>query len=111
MMIVEAIFILIIIFNIPYIIAFVVGIIEGLIEVAAEGVNESTAENSREDNLGAEFMAGAQEPVFFKGCVTEEDLRSRYRALMKIYHPDGDHGDAEVAKRINAEYEILTKTK
>lgn len=31
-------------------------------------------------------------PDFFEGCATEEDLKKRYKALCKIYHPDiGGH--------------------
>ena len=109
MMIVEAIFILTIIINLPYILAFIVGVFVGLGEAVAESVNDGTADSSSEEKTGAELMAGVQEPVFFSGCKTPEDYKDRYRALMKIYHPDGEHGDVEVTKQINNEYRTLTE--
>ena len=34
-------------------------------------------------------------PDFFAGCQSEEELKRRYRALSKIYHPDaGGHGES-----------------
>ena len=45
---------------------------------------------------------------FFAGCTDWEQVKSRYRDLMKIYHPDAG-GHEEASKRINAEYNILKK--
>lgn len=108
MVIVEIIIILAIILNIPYIIAFIIGFVWGLIEVAVEGMNEGTAENNV-DQACDTFFPKSTEPIFFAGCETPEDFKKRYRALMKIYHPDGAGGDAEVAKQINIEYDIAHK--
>ncbi len=45
--------------------------------------------------------------VFFKGIEKEEDLRKRYRELLKIYHPDNQSGDQELTQSIQKEYEYL----
>ncbi len=103
----HAIIIIIIIVNLPSIIGVVIGIIWGLIEAAAEEVNDCTGE-SNEDQSSEAFMPGSQEPVFFSGCETSEDLKNRYRVLMKIYHPDMDGGDEKVARMIILEYQMLT---
>ena len=49
-----------------------------------------------------------EEFVFFAGCTNWEQVKSRYRDLMKIYHPDAG-GQEEASKRINAEYNKLKK--
>ena len=51
------------------------------------------------DNKDNEFQ-------FFAGCNDWEAVKSRYRDLMKIYHPDAG-GNEEASKKINAEYNIL----
>jgi len=46
---------------------------------------------------------------FFKGCTTPEEIKKRYRQLMKKYHPDKSQiqgGNDEYAKRINEQYEM-----
>ena len=43
---------------------------------------------------------------FFAGCNDWEAVKTRYRDLMKIYHPDAG-GNEEASKKINAEYNIL----
>lgn len=103
----EAIVLIIILINLPSIIGFVIGIIWGLVEIAIEGMGDNTTENSSEEKAEKQIVSDSQEPLFFRGCFTEEDLRSRYRALMKIYHPDGEHGDVEIAKQINHEYDMF----
>lgn len=45
---------------------------------------------------------------FFAGCTDWEQVKTRYRELMKIYHPDAG-GHEEASKKINAEYNILKK--
>lgn len=41
---------------------------------------------------------------FFKNCHTLDELKSEYRRLAKAFHPDCG-GDAEVMKKVNADYE------
>lgn len=45
---------------------------------------------------------------FFDGCKNEEEIKARYRKLVQEYHPDGTRGNAEMFKKIQAEYERLT---
>lgn len=48
-------------------------------------------------------------PDFFKGCSNYEQVKERYRTLMKTYHPDNAAGDEEYTKAIIAQYEVLKK--
>ena len=45
---------------------------------------------------------------FFDGCENEAEMKARYRKLVQEYHPDGARGNAEMFKRIQAEYERVT---
>ncbi len=42
---------------------------------------------------------------WFAGIKTIEELRKRYRELLKMYHPDNDGGSVEATQEINMEYE------
>ena len=44
---------------------------------------------------------------WFAGVKTVEELRKRYRELLKKYHPDNENGSIEATKEINAEYDRL----
>ena len=44
---------------------------------------------------------------WFTGIKTIEELRQRYRELLKKYHPDNEGGSVEVTQEINAEYDRL----
>ena len=63
--------------------------------------NQSYETNHHSDDQEDEFQ-------FFAGCTDWEQVKSRYRDLMKIYHPDAG-GHEEASKKINAEYNILKK--
>ncbi|MDL2301558.1 J domain-containing protein [Lachnospiraceae bacterium OttesenSCG-928-D06] len=43
--------------------------------------------------------------VYFSGCDDKQRLDKRYKSLCKTYHPDGEAGDEETFKAIQAEYE------
>lgn len=45
----------------------------------------------------------------FAGCSTKEQVKTRYKQLMKSFHPDLGMGDEETAKLLNNEYERLMK--
>ena len=47
--------------------------------------------------------------IFFKGVEDTASLKKRYKALLKIYHPDNMHGDKELLQAINTEYERLSR--
>ena len=42
--------------------------------------------------------------IFFKGVVDRESVKKRYKALLKIYHPDNMNGDNDLVLAINEEY-------
>lgn len=44
---------------------------------------------------------------WFAGVKTVEELRKRYRELLKKYHPDSKDGSTEVTQKINAEYDLV----
>lgn len=44
---------------------------------------------------------------WFTGIKTIEELRQRYRELLKKYHPDNEGGSIEITQEINAEYDRL----
>ena len=41
--------------------------------------------------------------IFFKGVEDTDSLKKRYKALLKIYHPDNMHGDKDLLQAINTE--------
>ena len=47
--------------------------------------------------------------IFFKGVEDTASLKKRYKALLKIYHPDNIDGDKELLQAINTEYERLSR--
>lgn len=42
---------------------------------------------------------------FFAGCTDEASRKRRYRALMKIYHPDNMNGDKRMVEEISRQFE------
>ena len=44
---------------------------------------------------------------YFAGVKTIEELRQKYRELLKKYHPDNEGGSVEITQEINAEYDRL----
>lgn len=44
---------------------------------------------------------------WFTNVTTIEELRKRYRELLKMYHPDNESGSVEVTQEINAEYDLV----
>lgn len=44
---------------------------------------------------------------WFKGVKTVEELRKKYRELLKRYHPDNPEGSVEITQEINSEYDLL----
>ena len=47
--------------------------------------------------------------IFFSGVNDTESVKKRYRALLKIYHPDNMNGDNDLVLAINEEYERLLR--
>ena len=44
---------------------------------------------------------------YFAGVKTIEELRQKYRELLKKYHPDNENGSVDVTQEINTEYDRL----
>lgn len=44
---------------------------------------------------------------WFKDVTTIEELRKRYRELLKMYHPDNENGSVEIAQEINSEFDSV----
>ena len=44
---------------------------------------------------------------WFENVTTIEELRKRYRELLKMYHPDNENGSVEITQEINTEYTQL----
>ena len=63
--------------------------------------NQNNESSRDSDNKDDEFQ-------FFAGCANWDQVKTRYRELMKIYHPDAG-GHEEASKKINAEYNMLKK--
>lgn len=74
------------------------------------GYSDSTnyQQNNQSNGSGQYSNDQDDEFQFFAGCTDWEQVKSRYRDLMKIYHPDAG-GHEEASKKINAEYNILKK--
>lgn len=47
--------------------------------------------------------------IFFRGVESQQSLKKRYKALVKIYHPDNIGGDDSLVTEINREYDILSQ--
>ncbi len=44
---------------------------------------------------------------YFKGIKNQEELKKRYYALLRIYHPDNNFGEDEITRSIMEEYDYL----
>lgn len=67
-----------------------------------EQKNEKTYEMPFEEKT-----SGAS--AWFAGIQTADELKKRYRDLLKIYHPDNQAGDTGAAQQIQEEYDKLLK--
>lgn len=47
--------------------------------------------------------------IFFRGVESQQSLKKRYKALVKIYHPDNVGGDNSLVTEINKEYNHLSQ--
>lgn len=75
-----------------------------------DGFNEYTGYSSSRNESSGPGVAGPRKSQYFAGVTRLDELQTRYRNLMKIYHPDIQCGDTEVSKQIAEEYEYLKKT-
>ena len=54
-----------------------------------------------------EIIVKDSSSVYFTGCNNMDDLNKRYRALMKVYHPDNQTGDSSTFQQVRKEYEKM----
>ena len=52
-------------------------------------------------------QSNADVTSYFNGCDTWESVKTRYRDLCKVYHPDMGNGSPEEFAKIQKEYEVL----
>lgn len=68
-----------------------------------EGTESATESFNHNENQTNNF--------WFAGISNAEELKKRYRELMKIYHPDNQAGDTNAVQQIQQEYEQLLNEK
>lgn len=78
-------------------------------ESREQNTNNNTYNNTNNRQSDSSVKQDEFKPEFFSGCDSEESLTKRYRALVKIYHPDQGNGSSEEFNKIQREYEILKK--
>ena len=44
---------------------------------------------------------------WFVNIKTIEELRKKYRELLKMYHPDNENGNVQITQEINSEYDFV----
>lgn len=59
-------------------------------------------------NNASERKTNDMDESLFNGCNSAESLKTRYRQLMKMYHPDSHNGDTEMSQKIQKTYEELS---
>lgn len=64
--------------------------------------NESFGNNSKSESKEIDLE-------LFNGCNDKESLATRYRQLMKMYHPDNKNGDSRMTTKIRMTYDVLKK--
>ena len=77
----------------------------------ANNESDSSNKNTNRESFHKEYLNNMtyQEAAkkLFENCKTDEDKKSIYRKLMKIYHPDQPNGDPELCKAIKEVYESM----
>ncbi len=72
--------------------------------------NQENGGDNTESSTGSFEHNEERSNVFwFTGINSAEELKKRYRELMKIYHPDNQAGDTSMVQQIQAEYDELLK--
>lgn len=71
--------------------------------------NQENEEDTESSDGSFEHNEERSNVFWFRGINNAEELKKRYRELMKIYHPDNQAGDTSMVQQIQAEYEELLK--
>ncbi len=86
-----------------------------LIKLAAERaeIEKKKAFYDMVDDFQRRSLVQAQEQqvgqILFRGVVSQQSLKKRYKDLIKIYHPDNEDGDNSLVLEINREYDHLSR--
>lgn len=72
---------------------------------SSEHSSNSTTNSSSERK---ETKQGDVDESLFSGCDSAESLKTRYRQLMKMYHPDAQNGNVEMSQKVQKTYQELS---
>ena len=76
-------------------------------ETSTQNNNTSSEKKEKASNIDdSKFDATIN---YFDGCENAEQVKERYRKLMKIYHPDVTAGSTVVTEQINEQYQEILK--
>jgi hypothetical protein len=75
-----------------------------MINDSAEQQYENESRQSQQDN---QYHTETDVTSYFNGCETLQSLKTRYRDLCKVYHPDMGNGSPEEFDKIQKEYNVL----
>lgn len=71
--------------------------------------HEDNKKNTASEEQVPNEKKNDNQSVWFTGVTNEEELKKRYKDLLKIYHPDNQTGDTKISQQIQREYEYLVK--
>lgn len=72
---------------------------------------ENTDKSDTGNNENFNHNSGNQQTdsIWFAGIKNMDELKKRYKDLLKIYHPDNQAGDTTISQQIQNEYEEMLK--
>ena len=74
---------------------------------SSDGSSQKSSQNSSSSRTAQRTTSSQFD--FFAGCRTLDELKSRYKKLASVYHPDNATGNEEIFKNISAEFEKKKK--
>lgn len=74
---------------------------------SSDGSSQKSSQGSSSDRTAQRTTSSQFD--FFLGCRTLDELKSRYKKLASVYHPDNATGNEEIFKNISAEFEKKKK--
>lgn len=84
-------------------------IYEQYFEETYKNYDHSKSNNTSSSETSDDTSHAKNSSNFFKGVTNNEQLKKRYKDLLKIYHPDNQAGDTTISQEIQDEYEQLLK--
>ena len=88
------------------------GVLKKLIKIK-RGTKRQTASSTKKSDRSESYVNDFNNEIkeidleLFNGCKDKESLTTRYRQLMKMYHPDNKNGDSRMTTKIAMTYDIL----